>query len=239
MGCVGDIDTERGTVRVNKSLEEVGGNLAIKAPKTPSSIRTVKLSTTTMNALEEHRRAMLAEGHCTPDAPVFCGPRSGTWLRKSDVFRHSFAPILKRASLKFRFHDLRHASATLLLADGVDIKTVQSRLGHSAAAVTLDVYAAAIPVASKLRPTPCRRFLHRSRSGPLMGLDSGASERMGQLGYGWVTKWPREKGPQTVTPRFLGGFFSYPERIRTKTKRTGACVRHHHCKTRFRTQEGV
>jgi integrase len=87
---------------------------------------------------------MLGEGHCTPETPVFCGSRRGQWLRKSDVFRHSFAPILKRAKLKFRFHDLRHASASLLLADGVDVKTVQSRLGHSAAAVTMDIYAHAL-----------------------------------------------------------------------------------------------
>jgi integrase len=139
-----DIDPERGTVRVNKSLEEVRGKLAIKEPKNDSSRRTVKLSTATTDALEEHRKAMLAEGHCTPDTAVFCGPRLGHWLRKSDVYRWSFARILKRAGLKFRFHDLRHASASLLLADGVDVKTVQARLGHSAAAITMDVYAHAL-----------------------------------------------------------------------------------------------
>ena len=139
-----DLDLDRGTVRVNKALEEVGGQLRIKSPKTKSSKRTVKLSRATAEALEEHRKAMLAEGHCTPDAPVFCGSRRGQWLRKSDVFRHSFTPILAKAGLKFRFHDLRHASASLLLADGVDVKTVQSRLGHSAAAITMDIYAHAL-----------------------------------------------------------------------------------------------
>lgn len=39
-----------------------------------------------------------------------------------------------------RFHDLRHTSATLLLAAGADIETVSHRLGHSQASVTLDVY---------------------------------------------------------------------------------------------------
>lgn len=139
-----DVDTSRGTVRVSKALEEVGGRLKIKAPKTPSSIRTVKLSGMTTDALVEHRKAMLAEGHCTTDSPVFGGKRHGQYLRKSDVFRLSFTPILKRAGLKFRFHDLRHASASLLLADGVDVKTVQSRLGHSAAAITMDIYAHAL-----------------------------------------------------------------------------------------------
>jgi integrase len=90
-----DLDLGRGTVRVNKALEEVGGDLRIKSPKTKSSERTVKLSMATVGTLEEHQKAMLAEGHCTPDTPVFCGSRRGQWLRKSDVFRHSFAPILK------------------------------------------------------------------------------------------------------------------------------------------------
>jgi integrase len=99
------------------------------------------LSPATTDALAENRKAMLAEVHCSPDAPVFCGPRAGSWLQKSDMYRHSFEPILKRAGIRFRFHDLRQASASLLLADGVDIKTVQVRLGHTAAALTLDIYA--------------------------------------------------------------------------------------------------
>jgi integrase len=139
-----DLDLEKGTVRVCKSLEEVGGSLNLKQPKTKSASRTVAMSDTTVRALKDHRKAMLAEGHCNPTAPVFCGSRRGQWLRKSDLFRHSFRPILDRAGVKCRFHDLRHASATLLLASGIDVKTVQSRLGHSSATVTLDIYCHAI-----------------------------------------------------------------------------------------------
>ncbi|HET8620118.1 MAG TPA: tyrosine-type recombinase/integrase [Acidimicrobiales bacterium] len=39
------------------------------------------------------------------------------------------------------FHDLRRASATGLVAAGVDVKTAQSLLGHTDARVTLDLYA--------------------------------------------------------------------------------------------------
>ena len=45
-----------------------------------------------------------------------------------------------------RFHELRHTHATLLIADGVDVKTVQMRLGHSSAVVTMTCYAHAIPL---------------------------------------------------------------------------------------------
>lgn len=40
----------------------------------------------------------------------------------------------------FRFHDLRHYFASVLIADGLDVKTVQARLRHASAKTTLDVY---------------------------------------------------------------------------------------------------
>jgi integrase len=40
----------------------------------------------------------------------------------------------------FRFHDLRHFYASLLIASGADVKVVQSGLRHSSAVTTLDVY---------------------------------------------------------------------------------------------------
>ncbi|MDR1183799.1 MAG: site-specific integrase [Coriobacteriales bacterium] len=40
-----------------------------------------------------------------------------------------------------KFHELRHTQATLLIANGADIKTVQNRLGHAFASMTLDFYA--------------------------------------------------------------------------------------------------
>ena len=42
----------------------------------------------------------------------------------------------------FRFHDLRHYTATQLFADGMNPKTVADRLGHADASVTLRVYTA-------------------------------------------------------------------------------------------------
>jgi len=40
----------------------------------------------------------------------------------------------------FRYHDLRHYFASLLIADGADGKTVQARLRHASAKTTLDTY---------------------------------------------------------------------------------------------------
>jgi integrase len=40
----------------------------------------------------------------------------------------------------FSFHDLRHYLASLLIASGADIKTVQARMRHASARTTLDTY---------------------------------------------------------------------------------------------------
>lgn len=41
-------------------------------------------------------------------------------------------------------HGLRHTSATLLIAQNVDVKTVSNRLGHSETSTTMDIYAHAL-----------------------------------------------------------------------------------------------
>ena len=43
--------------------------------------------------------------------------------------------------LIFRFHELRHSCASLLLANGVPMKQIQEWLGHSDFSTTANVYA--------------------------------------------------------------------------------------------------
>ena len=45
----------------------------------------------------------------------------------------------------FRFHDLRHYYASMLIAGGADVKAVQARLRHASAKTTLDTYAHLMP----------------------------------------------------------------------------------------------
>ncbi len=138
-----DIDFEAGTVAVTKSLEEIKGRLTIKPPKTPQARRTVSLPRFAVDALHDHRKQMLAEGHA--GGPVFCDGAGG-YLRKSNVHRRSFVPVLHRAEVPvIRFHDLRHTCATLLLLRGVNAKVVSERLGHASITITLHTYAHVLP----------------------------------------------------------------------------------------------
>lgn len=53
----------------------------------------------------------------------------------------AFNKLLKKYSLPhIRFHDLRDTAATLMLANGVDLKTIQDYLGYSSYNVTVDRY---------------------------------------------------------------------------------------------------
>ena len=57
-----------------------------------------------------------------------------------------FKAILRQAELPdIRYHDLRHTAATLLLAQGVDPRTIMETLGHSQISMTLDTYAHVVP----------------------------------------------------------------------------------------------
>jgi integrase len=70
----------------------------------------------------------------------------GTPLSARNLQRH-FKSLLKRAGLpeSFRFHDLRHTCATLLLRQGVNPKFVQELLGHADVTLTLNVYSHVLP----------------------------------------------------------------------------------------------
>ena len=62
------------------------------------------------------------------------------------VLSHAFGKIARQAGLNgVRFHDLRHAHASLMLQQGVSVKVISERLGHSGVAITLDTYSHVLP----------------------------------------------------------------------------------------------
>lgn len=139
-----DIDLHRGTVVVRRTVAELDGEFIEGPPKTKAGRRTVTLPAFVVESLVDHRRRLMADG--LAGSGLVFPSRNGTFLRRQNVNR-ALRTILKRAGLpvSFRFHDQRHTSATLLLADGENAKVVQERLGHSRISVTLDTYAHVLP----------------------------------------------------------------------------------------------
>ena len=57
------------------------------------------------------------------------------------LLSNTFKRVLKRKGLEvIRFHDLRHTAASLMILEGVDLKTVSEILGHSSISITADIY---------------------------------------------------------------------------------------------------
>ncbi len=138
----GDIDFEGRRLHVRTALQRLGGAYSLTEPKSASSRRTVALPAAALEALTEERRwqgeARLAAGgrwHEPIRGLVFTtstgAPRNGTALT------HMLQAELERAGLpRLRWHDLRAAHGSLLLAGGTDISVVSRRLGHSSVSLT-------------------------------------------------------------------------------------------------------
>jgi integrase len=138
-----DVDLAVGTLSVRHQLTEVAGKLELTEPKTAAGRRQVVLPKLAVAALAAHRERLREKNRDTkwvfPDS--LGGP-----IRKSNLRRKSFEPLLKKAGLShIRFHDLRHTSATLLLLQDVHPKVVQERLGHARIGITLDTYSHVLP----------------------------------------------------------------------------------------------
>lgn len=118
----------------------------IEEPKNNSSIRNISIGTELWNILDNYREWQQATGsYIEIDGahPLFVanGKRFSY-----DAAHHAWEKVRRAYGFPhLRFHDLRHTHATLLIASGVDVKTVQMRMGHCSAVMTLDVYAHAVP----------------------------------------------------------------------------------------------
>ena len=69
----------------------------------------------------------------------------------NNIYHRDLKWMRERAGLPptFRFHELRHTLATLMLSNGESLNVVQETLGHSQASMTLDVYGHVLPNAQK------------------------------------------------------------------------------------------
>jgi integrase len=151
-----DIDFTAGCVTVQRSLEELNGAVRLKGTKTNKG-RRIDLPSFAITALQDHRAKMLVEGNIA--APMFCAPEGG-YLRKGNVYRRSFIPLVTKAEVpRIRFHDMRHTHATLLLAAGENVKVVSERLGHASIKVALDTYAHVLPSMQKAAADKLQRLL--------------------------------------------------------------------------------
>ena len=131
-----------------------GKGMITKEPKNKTSARTIRLPQSVFTLLAEYRRwyreqrlmygdlwvnsdRLFIQADGKPIAP----PTINLWLSKF-VKKHNLPDITP--------HGLRHTNITLLIANGVDIRTVSAKAGHSRTSTTLDIYSHAVQSADEI-----------------------------------------------------------------------------------------
>jgi integrase len=139
------VDLATGTLAVRHAMQRIAGIPTLVEPKTTLSRRTVTLPSSTVAALKVQRTRQLEErllsGGRWQDWGLVFASSIGTPLEPSNV-THRFQRLLESVGLPHqRFHDLRHCTASLLLAGNVAPRTIMGILGHSQISLTMNTYA--------------------------------------------------------------------------------------------------
>jgi integrase len=152
------VDLEAGTLRVEWQLDRDGP----VPPKTAASRRTVQLPAYAIDVLLAHRarqhEELLAADFPTEAGFVFLSERL---LPVSGfvALRHLRAACERAGLAPMRFHDLRHAFATLSLAVGVPLRVVMEALGHTTITTTANIYGHVAPEVSRRAADSMDRIL--------------------------------------------------------------------------------
>lgn len=150
-----DVDTRAGTVAIEQRADQWG---VIGSPKSAAGRRTVPIPPEVVSAMKRWKL------EARPNAMGLCFPSArGTPYRHNNLLRRHFGPMQVRAGVceqavdkagaprvdddgvpmltgLYGMHALRHAAASNWIASGVDLKRLQTWLGHASVQVTLDTY---------------------------------------------------------------------------------------------------
>lgn len=159
-----DVDLDTGILRVNQTLQRIAGETITKEPKTARGRRTLALSPSLVAALTAHKDRQQFErvkaGRLWCESGLVFTSTTGTALDARNLTRE-FKRHLAAAELpaSLRFYDMRHAAASLLIADGLPITAVSAMLGHALVSTTLNNYAHVLPGAERLTADAMERLL--------------------------------------------------------------------------------
>jgi len=143
-----DIDFAKKRLHLNRGLVAVGYEVHQTRGKTKTSRRTIDLDGTTLEVLtgwKAYQAAELAAVGITNDDQWVFTNGDGDNLHPQAVYT-AFRRLVDNTDIpRVRFYDLRHTHGSLLIKEGVPVKVVSERLGHSHIAFTIQTYQHVIP----------------------------------------------------------------------------------------------
>ena len=143
-----DIDFDTGVIHIRRTVhysKELG--YYDTEPKSKRSVRALTLPDNVIFTLKQLRNYQNSQRFKLGDKWNSTERLFTTWDGHQMNGASPFGWLTKTCAAhdlpKVNLHSFRHLNASLLISSGVDVKTVQSVLGHSQASTTLDIYAAA------------------------------------------------------------------------------------------------
>ena len=167
------IDMANATITIKRTVIEArmdGVRTRIIRPiaKTKASLRTFSIARELVDMLIEHRKRLLetalALGATFARDPLYLFPGTDGLPIMPYLMTQRLDAVRKRAGVKGvdPVHGFRHAHATILLASGTNPVVVSKRLGHSSPAVTLSVYAHALPQSDQAAAESVAHLIRKS-----------------------------------------------------------------------------
>ncbi|WP_442863850.1 tyrosine-type recombinase/integrase [Anaeromicrobium sp.] len=115
-----DMDIEKGTIRINKSYQRIKSRDVITEPKTPKSIRVVKMPDFLTEEIQEYMKSIYGIKDNQRLFPITKG------YLHNEMKRGCKETGVKR----IRVHDLRHSHVSLLIEMGFSAVAIADRVGH-------------------------------------------------------------------------------------------------------------
>ena len=142
------INFDKKYIEVRNQIVSVSKQLIFDTPKTTGSIRKIVIDNNLIDVLKKFKlyqynyKSTLAEHFINEYNLVFTNT-FGSPIDLHNFRVRYFNKILKAANINpnFTIHCMRHTHASILLKNGVNIKVVSERLGHSTVTITLNTYA--------------------------------------------------------------------------------------------------
>ena len=129
-----DVDWPGRTIRVRRSLVPAPGGGHREGPPKGGKERTVAIGDVGVALLAAYReRQTVKLGHA-PEGWLLS--LDGVRPLRAKAVSNYVSTLSKRLGVPIHLHELRHFSLSTLTAEGVDVKTVQSRAGHESIEVT-------------------------------------------------------------------------------------------------------
>ena len=139
-----DIDFDKCTININKTINYVRGEFKVGPPKPENSYRILGMNNTVYHLLqqvkEEQDKMKIALKDVWKNLNLVFTQDTGGYIQKANI-NNRLSSLKKGTNYEYiTVHSLRHANATLLLMNGVDLKIVSAHLGHNDITTTANVY---------------------------------------------------------------------------------------------------